>query len=200
MFKLHHIQSAVSCITGVQIHPFQITNTMMGTECPVSLAFEGDKVVVVNNGQVVFYTTTKGYADEVQKFLDITRSLRNTRKDVKGMEKQLKAYSAPDLASGDTIPALLVKQLDASLPAEVKVMREGNGTIDLDLVKKGDTVFLRKGSELTIAAVDSNCDCTDLLQYCITFTNNNYSYYRQDGCFAPNGRENQSDIVKVICN
>lgn len=174
MFKLHHIQSAVSCITGVQIHPFQITNTMMGNECPVSLAFEGDKVVVVNNGQVVFYTTTKGYADEVQKFLDITRALRNMRKDVKGMEKQVKAYSAPDL------------------PAE----EQQKEAVLVSTLKHGDFVKRRDGMELCVSSV-TYTEYADF-PYRVYFTSGTSKTYLEDGRYSLESKTTEYDIVEVI--
>jgi len=183
MFKLHHIQSAVSCITGVQIHPFQITNTMMGNECPVSLAFEGDKVVVVNNGQVVFYTTTKEYSADVQKFLDITRALRNTRKDVKGMEKQLKVYSAPDLPDGDKLPSLLSEE-------------QQKDPICVGTLKRGDLVKLRDGTKLCVSSVTY----TEYAQYPyrVHFTTGTSKTYLEDGRYSLASKTTEYDIVEVI--
>ena len=140
MFKLHHIQLAVSCITGVQICKDNIVNAMMGNQCPVSLAFEGDKVVIVNQGDVVFYTTTPEYSEDVQKFLNITRSLRNMRKDIKGMEKQAKAYSATD---------------DAKVVICIPVaMKRPIPPVDLSKLKEGDRVRLRNGTVVTIYCIE----------------------------------------------
>lgn len=186
MFKLHHIQSAVSCITGVQIHPFQITNTMMGNECPVSLAFEGDKVVVVNNGQVVFYTTTKGYSDDVQKFLDITRALRNMRKDLKGMEKQAKEYSSPDTNSAEE------RQIEVMIS-----MKTVPTTVDLSMVKQGDQIHMRSGKVLTLVSVEKSRDPYADYPYSLLFAGKTYA-----NCFDARGNFVKHafhgfDIIKI---
>jgi len=183
MFKLHHIQLAISCITGVEIHKDQITNIMLSTECPVSLAFEEDRVVVVNNGKVVFYTTSKEYSDDVQKFLDITRSLRNT---VKGMEKQLKVYSSPDTHSAEE------RQIEVMIS-----MKAVPTTVDLSMVKQGDQIHMRSGKVLTLASVEKSRDPYAEYPYSLLFAGKTHA-----NCFDARGNFVKHtlhgfDIIKI---
>jgi len=186
MFKLHHIQLAINVITGVEIKKDQIINTMMGTECPVSLAFEGDKVVVVNNGKVVFYTTSKEYSDDVQKFLDITRALRNMRKDLKGMEKQAKEYSSPDTNSA--------KERQIAVMISMKTVPT---TVDLSMVKQGDQIHMRSGKVLTLASVEKSRDPYAEYPYSLLFAGKTHA-----NCFDARGNFVKHvlhgfDIIKI---
>lgn len=183
MFKLHHIQLAVSCITGVQICKDNIVNAMMDTKCPISLAFEGDKVVIVSQGNVVFFTTTPEYSTDVQKFLDLTRSLRNMRKDVKGMEKQAKVYSAPDTKVVGDIPAVPKRPLPS---------------VDLSTLKAGDKVRLRKGvTYLVIHLTKSPFNCTKY-PYWLLLDNHDYiASYDEAGNFLTDIAHHE-DIIEII--
>ena len=186
MFKLHHIQLAVSCITGVQICKDNIVNAMMGNQCPVSLAFEGDKVVIVNQGDVVFYTTTPEYSEDVQKFLDITYALRNMRKDLKGMEKQAKEYSSPDTNSAEE------RQIEVMIS-----MKTVPTTVDLSRVKQGDQIHMRSGTVLTLVSVEKSRDPYAEYPYSLLFADKTYAT-----CFDARGNFVKHalhgfDIIKI---
>ena len=201
MFKLHHIQLAVSCITGVQICKDNIVNAMMGNQFPVSLAFEGDKVVIVNQGNVVFYTTTPEYSDDVQKFLDLTRAIRNMRKDLKGMEKQAKAYSsAPDKESEEKLQQKVLVAMKRPIPP-----------VDLSELKEGDRVRLRNGTVVTIYCIEHKPNGrghTTNRPYLVDFVEGvgyvgGYKEYRGGRFYSTDGKyylEDTSpfDIVEVI--
>ena len=179
MFKLQHVHRAINCATGATIKLNNLVNLLLTNET-ISLAFEEDRLVIVSNGNVVFFTTTSEYSAEVHEFLQKQKLVRSLRKEVKDIEKQLKTYLTPDLPGGDKMPSFLVEE-----------------PICVATLKRGDLVKLRDSTKLCVSSVTY----TEYAQYPyrVHFTTGTSKTYLEDGRYSLASKTTEYDIVEVTC-
>lgn len=196
MFRLHHIHRAINCATGASISLNNLVNLLLTNET-ISLAFEEGRLVIVSNGNVVFFTTTPKYSAEVHEFLQKQKLVRSLRKEVKDIEKQLKAYSTPELPNGDKLPSFLSEERQHTV---IEAMKQP--VVDLSLLKAGDKVVFRDNTEHTVKTVVCNQNNTykSSIPYLINFMSKSKSKgsFGKNGNYLPSGCSHPYDIVKVI--
>lgn len=172
MFKFNLIQKAIDCATGNIIPTQQIVNACLTDGKVVSLVFDNAKVVIVQDGTIMYSDLESAMTHELTCFFAQNKQIRHTRKIVKRLETELKSFY--------TIPDAVDK-------------KKFTKVIDLQDLAEGDTIVLRNGDKLVIKRMKWS-DNNTLVQV-VSSNAIALHYWAHSGYHT---EHTQSDVVEVI--
>jgi hypothetical protein len=172
MFKFNLIQKAIDCATGNIIPTQQIVNACLTDGKVVSLVFDNAKVVIVQDGIIMYSDLNSAVTNELTCFFGQNKQLRHTRKIVKRLETELKSfYPVPD---------------------GKKKFIEVDMVVDLQDLAEGDTIVLRNGTQLKVDIIS----CLEPNRVTIS-DGNMYIDCHADGT-SHRGQCPHNDVVQII--